>query len=153
MNLRFAIGMLAAAGLALSTSSLANEVVLTEGTAKQGNGRLALDFVNSGSATAFEFEIVVPKGTRQVDTSSCLSELPGTHTGACKFNSEVGRVVVIVYSNENKPLPDGLVSLGWIGIQSKRGGATLEKLLVSDKEGRPLPQTTTEMPRRDSEKM
>ncbi len=134
MNIKYSIAMLLAGGM-LAGSAVANEVVLTHG---QGANRLALDFVASGDATAFEFELALPKGSRNIDTSKCLAELPATHTGACKFNPDTGNVVVIVYSNDNRPLPAGIVSLGW--IQAPGGQAPLvQKLLVSDTTGRSLP--------------
>jgi len=128
-----------------SSNSSANEVVLTQGHEKSGGSRLALDFVNfSGEATGFEFELALPKGARNVDTSKCLSELPASHTGACQFNQKTGRVIVIVYSNENRPLPRDGISLGWIGgVPSAGAGVRVEKLLVADVQGRSLPVTAT----------
>lgn len=120
-------------------SASANEVVLTEDASKSSGRALALDFMSSGGATAFEFEIVVPKGAKGVDTSKCLSELPSSHTGACAYNPKTGRVVVLVYSGNNALLPEGVVSLGTISVDGMlKGSAGVEKVLVSDPQAQPL---------------
>jgi len=126
-----------AAGLALvmAAPAYANEVLLTQGEAKSA-GQVALDFVNSGQATAFEFEIVVPRGAT-VDTKSCLSEIPSSHTGACRFDEKNGRVIVMVYSNSNELLPEGVVPLGRINV-SGGARAKVQNVLVSDVSGKPL---------------
>ena len=135
MNIK---ALLVAACAIASSSALANDVLMTQANAKAGgSSQLALDFVNSGDASAFEFEIAVPKGAK-VDTAGCLAELPSSHTGACKFNEKTGRVIVLVYSNANEVLPDGIVPLGRIAISGPSKGAQVEKVLVSDQTGKPL---------------
>lgn len=111
----------------------ANELVTTADTnSKSGSSFVALDFVNSGEATAFEFEVVVPAGVK-VDTSACVSELPATHAGACKFNEKNGRVVVMVFSDTNALLPEGVVPIGRLGFSGQQLDAIkAENILVSD---------------------
>jgi hypothetical protein len=131
-------GWLAAGCLVLSANAAANEVIVTPG---QGGNRIALDFMHTGEATAFEFEIRMPKGVKNVNTSKCVSEVPATHTGACQFNEKTGNLVVIVYSNQNDLLPEGVISLGFVdapGVASARAQPAVSKLLVGDVNGNPL---------------
>jgi hypothetical protein len=127
---------IAAGCLMLGGAAAANEVIVTPG---QGGNRIALDFVNSGEATAFEFEIQMPQGVRKVNTAKCVAELPSTHTGACQFNEKTGNLVVIVYSNQNDLLPEGVISLGVVDAPGMaRGAPAVSKLLVGDVNGNSL---------------
>lgn len=127
-----------------SSAVLANDVLMTQENAKAGGrSQLALDFVNSSNATAFEFEIAVPKGAK-IDTAGCLSELPSSHTGACQFSAKTGRVIVMVYSNANEALPSGVVPLGRISVSGSSEAARVEKVLVSDPSGKPLTAGTAQ---------
>lgn len=136
MNLLRSLSLAVAGVFVLGTAS-ANEVILTAGQAKGGN-RMALDFASSGNATGFQFEVAIP-GAKKVDTSKCLAELPKTHTGACQFKADTGTVIVMVYSNENAVLPDGVNSIGWLSAPGAGKGATVKGLLVADTSGNPLP--------------
>jgi hypothetical protein len=130
------MGWLAAGCLILGGTAAANEVIVTPG---QGGNRIALDFVHSGDATAFEFQIQMPKGVRKVNTSKCVSEVPSTHTGACQFNEKTGNLVVIVYSNQNDLLPEGVISLGVVDAPGMaKGRPAVSKLLVGDVNGNAL---------------
>ena len=138
MNFKRIIGFAIAGVLAASVNVSANEVIST--ASKSKGGQLALDFLNSGGTTAFEFEVVLPKGAK-VDTGKCVSELPSSHTAACRFNEKSGRVVVIVYSAGNALLPKGVVSLGMLsgsGLEK----ASIQNLLVSNVEGESLAVTS-----------
>jgi hypothetical protein len=129
-------GLLAAGCLILGGTAAANEVIVTPG---QGGNRIALDFVHSGDATALEFHIQMPKGVRKVNTSKCVSEVPSTHTGACQFNEKTGNLVVIVYSNQNDLLPEGVISLGVVDAPGMgKGRPAISKLLVGDVNGNAL---------------
>lgn len=134
------LSSLAGAALLFSSLSLsANEILLTEDAAKSSNRGVALDFVNSGEATAFEFEVVVPKGVTSVNTSKCLSELPSTHTGGCSYNEKLGRVVVIVLSMHNAPLPKGVVPVGTLSFDGMlKGAAGVDKVVVADMNAKAL---------------
>jgi hypothetical protein len=118
----------------ISAAVSAHEVVAT------GHGqRVALDFLNSGGASAFQFELAVPAGAKKVDASGCASELPATHSGACRYNKSKGTVTMMVYSTDNAELPKGLVPLGTVAIS----GAAIDKpaigkLLISDAAGQPI---------------
>lgn len=125
---------------ASASSAASNELIATtDATSKRGTSSvLALDFLSSGDATAFEFEVKAPKGAI-VDTKYCVSELPPSHVGACQFNKDQGSVVVMVYSNSNTALPDGVISIGRLSFSGKTSGkATIEKLLVSSTEAKAL---------------
>lgn len=138
MIIKILVGAVAASLLVFSAGVSANEVVSTVGKAK--GGQMALDFMNSGGVTALEFEVVVPKGVK-VDTSKCVSELPSSHVGACRFNEKNGRVVVMVYSNDTALLPEGMVSIGRLqggGI----GNASVRNLLISNVKGESVASTS-----------
>jgi len=125
------IGAICAIGL-FCTSVCANELVATVDQAKKGVTNVSIDFASTGAASAFEFEVVVPKGAA-VDTKNCVSEVPASHVGACKFDQAKGKVVVMVYSNTNAKFPEGIVPVGRIMVSGKAGQAVrIENILVAD---------------------
>lgn len=132
-----------ALGLAVSMLSLAsvagaNELVVTDSASKKGGQQLALDFMNSGEATAFEFEVNVPKGVVP-NTSKCVSELPKSHVGACHFDAKNSKIVVMVYSNDNAALPAGIVPVGKISVDSAaKGSIVASNLLVAGQSAQKL---------------
>lgn len=135
MNMiRFGIAAALIGGMAAGAQ--ANEILVTGAAAKGGaGGHVALDFVSDGNATAFEFEVPVPAGAK-VNTAKCLSELPATHTGGCKFNEKNNAVVVIVYSNQNDALPGGVVPIGSLAVSGVQAAELrAEKVLVSNPQG------------------
>lgn len=132
----FALG-LAAAMLSTVGVVSANELVITDSGAKKG-GQVALDFMNSGEATALEFEISVPRGVVP-NTAKCVSEVPKSHVGACRFDEKSGKVVVMVYSNDNAILPAGIVPIGTIAVDSvAKGGVVAQNLLVAGQSAQKL---------------
>ena len=138
---KIALGL--ASVFAFASVAGANELLVTDSGAKRGGQQLALDFVNSGDATALEFEVSVPKGVTP-NTSKCVSEIPKTHVGACKFNEKTGKIVVMVYSNENAKLPAGMVAIGTIATDSMaKGGISASNLLVADASAAKLSATIT----------
>lgn len=127
----FVFGMACALGM-LWTTANANELVATIDQAKKGSANVSIDFASSGAATAFEFEVAVPKGA-VVDTKNCVSEVPSSHVGACKYDQAKGKVVVMVYSNTNAKLPEGIVPVGRIAVSGKAvQSVRVENILVAD---------------------
>ena len=121
----------------------ANELIATIDNAKNNTTKVALDFVSEGDATAFEFEVTIPKGAK-VDTTKCTSELPSTHSGACAFNEKNGRVVVMVYSNSLTPLANGVSPIGSLIISGKSSkNISVQNILVSDKNSSSLQARTS----------
>lgn len=144
VGLKISSVLLGCGALFFLNNAYANEVVATVGSnAKAGSTVVALDFASSGEVTTFEFEVVIPKGAT-VDTSRCTAELPSSHVGACSFNKKSGRVVVMIYSNTLTPLPQGVVSIGKLGISGQKvGGVKVQNVLVSDKNSKALDSKAT----------
>lgn len=85
------------------------------------------------NASALSFSVELPATVSNVDTSSCLSELPKEFSGGCRYLN--GMLKVIVYSPQNKPI--GPVMLGTVsmitnslsssgGVQSRDGRRELQ---------------------------
>lgn len=124
-----------------SSMASADELLVTAGTAKKG-GNIALDIMTEGSTVAFQFNILLPKGVdgSQVDLSRCVADLPKTHSGQC--NVANGQIIGLVYNDQNVALPQGMVSIGQIGINSalsSKTGLTVSNFVVNDSAARELP--------------
>lgn len=128
----------AAIALALVGSAAANNtVLLTDGQAKSGSRSVGLDLDISDEASAFNFLVTLPKGSKNVDTSRCLSGLPKSHVGKCVASKDGSKVAVVVYSASNQVIPAGLLELGEIRYASaaKAGGAGVEKITLASPAG------------------
>lgn len=132
------------AGAMLASSASANEFVLTSAKAK-GSQAVALDFVNEGSATALQLRFNLNKGAK-VDLSKCVSSLPSSHSGQCAVSGDV--LTVLVYSDENALLPEGLVSIGSVNVSSRdaRGAmkVALKEALAFDVSGNEIKSSSTQ---------
>lgn len=112
---------LVAASLLFGASSAlaANEVIVADGGDK-AKSAFSLDIVSDGKASGFQFSIPVDLSARgaqkSLDLSRCLSDLPKTHQGKCVYRAKKQDVLVIVYSLDNKLLPEGIVGLGTVQI-------------------------------------
>lgn len=107
----------AAVNALVSPVAQADELLVTMAKSGRG-GAVSVDFDNrTGTAVGFEFKIAVPTDAK-VDTRQCLSDLPKTHTGVCVFNNIEGYVVAMVFSNVNKALPQGVVSVGHFTVRA-----------------------------------
>lgn len=128
-----------------SSSVQADELILTRGAqAKAGVSQVySLDFVTSGDAVAFQFNIALPKGVdaSHVDLTNCVSELPKSHTGQC--NVANGQIIGLVFNDTNEAFSAGVVSVGKIAIsvgQRRSLGKDLKvsQFLVSDSKAQPI---------------
>jgi len=66
------------------------------------------------NASALSFSVELPATVSNVDTSSCLSDLPKELSGGCRYLN--GMLKVIVYSPQNKPI--GPVMLGTVSMMA-----------------------------------
>lgn len=130
------LGALAAIGFA--GGALANEIIVT--SEKAGGSRVAaVDFNSDGNATALQMRFrVAPEA--KVNLANCAKGLPAGFAGTCGYSN--GLVTVLVYSDTNALLPNGLVSLGTIGVSMGKGGAVgaleLTELLAFDAAANPV---------------
>lgn len=129
-KIALAVALIAAAG-----SAGAAELLVTAQSAKGANA-IAVDFVNDAKAAAFQARLQIPGAEKgNTDLSRCLSGLPKAFQGSCVVTKS-GEVTLIVFSAGGGTLPDGLVSVGQIGVRNAgaKGGSTVQvsELLVSD---------------------
>lgn len=78
-----------------------------------------IDFANEKSEpiTAMMFSINIGElSEQQIDLAKCVSGLPETHVGFCKYNP--GVVKVVIYSNSNALLPQ-IGNIGSVKIESR----------------------------------
>lgn len=122
---------LAVALFALAGAASAAELVVTSQNAK-GASAVGLDFVSDGNATAFQARLAIAGAEeKNTDVSKCLSGLPKSHQGSCKVTKS-GEVTIIVFSGTNAPLPNGLVSIGQIGLRNTAGAKAGSKIQVTE---------------------
>lgn len=137
MKLRAIIPSVAFMLLAGTASSA--ELLLNDVSGKAGR-IIGLDAVFDGKAVGFQANLKIADTSKvNLDLSNCLAKLPKTHVGSCKINSS-GEVVVLVYSANNTPLGEGLVSIGQIGLKSSniKSAISVQEFLVSDSSGNAL---------------
>lgn len=131
-KIALAVALIAAAG-----SAGAAELLVTAQSAKGANA-VAVDFVNDAKAAAFQARLQIPGAEKgNTDLSKCLSGLPKAYAqnSSCVVTKS-GEVTLIVFNVGGGTLPDGLVSVGQIGVRTAgaKGGSTVQvsELLVSD---------------------
>ncbi|MDW8479279.1 MAG: hypothetical protein RML12_04825 [Xanthomonadales bacterium] len=135
-----ALAPLAAAPLLLAAPSASgNELILTKAAARDAMV-IGLDLSVTEPAVGFEVRIEVPAAA--VDTSGCMSKIPGLQIASCVFN---GREVVVLALTEGlRPLSPGLLDLGEIRIRGLKGEAKVGQFVVSDAKGEPLSARVSE---------
>jgi hypothetical protein len=119
--------------LAAHSAGAAELLVTTDAAgAKRSGGShtVALDLASDGAVSAVDFRISLGKGVRSIDTSACLADLPATHTGMCEANPKNGRVAIVVWSLDNKPLPQGVVGFGQLKVQYQGSQASTDEIQV-----------------------
>jgi hypothetical protein len=98
----------------------------------------SLDFVSGGDVAAMDFSIRVPKdqlGGRALGVDQCVSALPATHMGQCRFNSETGTLKVVIFSMSNAELSTG--ALGQIRLPAGVTPTIVEdSVTLSDAQGK-----------------
>lgn len=104
--------LMSLAMLAGSTYAVADDLLVT--SAKAGAiTSVALDVATGGESVALEMNITIPAGAK-VDLTSCVAQLPKSHGGVCNYVN--GKVILLVFSDSNEPLPAGVVSIGTVKI-------------------------------------
>jgi hypothetical protein len=119
--------------LAASQAAGAAELLVTPGASAKGAASermIALDLASDGAVSAVNFRVNLGDRVKSIDTTGCLSDLPSTHTGICEANAKNGRVAVVVWSLDNKPLPEGIVGFGQLKVAYKGTQASSEEVLV-----------------------
>lgn len=127
-----------ASALALGSASAA-ELLVTPDAAKGGGSVAALDFASEGNAVGVQFRVKLPKGVspEQVDLSKCTADLPKPYGGQCGMLK--GEVLVLVYSDDLKPFPAGVMPIGTLAMKQGGGsGFAVSELLVSDARAQPI---------------
>jgi hypothetical protein len=108
--------------LILASPAISGELIVTQSEKRGGASPVSLDVISEGDVSAMEFAIELPKGVKSVDTSKCLAELPDSHRGICQASIEAGRLAVVLWSDQNTPLPKGAVSIGRLGLDFGASG-------------------------------
>lgn len=118
--MKIIIKSLVAAGLVGVACNVAAQqnVIVTSDASKGGRNFVSLDLANEGETGAFSFVIDLPADARNIDTKSCLAELPKTHQGECRV-VKGNRLAVIAFSLQNAPLAAGVVPLGSVSFDSR----------------------------------
>lgn len=107
--------------LALMVSPAFADELLVTSAGKGGAQAIAVDYVSSGQAVAFDFRIQVPGGEKaKVDLSGCMAGLPKSHTGQCSFVN--GMVIGFAYNDTNEALPAGVFKVGTVRVSSTVAG-------------------------------
>ncbi len=143
MNMKqiFALAALVAASLGASAAQQQNAPLALEAAGRGGAKILSLDFESDGKAASFSFRVVFPEGSKLIDTSRCLSELPKGFEGVCKeYNERDGKVVAVtVLNTEGKAFPAGLNSVGKLSyVSNSKTGAKIDTFGASDDRGQDL---------------
>jgi hypothetical protein len=107
----------------------ADDLIVTHGLAK-GGAVASIDLSTSGSASAFEFQLQVPKGVKSVDVSKCVAEIPKSHEAKCVLRD--GIIHGMVYSLANERLPAGVISVGQVKMVGASARLTAIEVLVAD---------------------
>lgn len=112
-----------------------NSAMAIEAAGRGGAKILSLDFESDGQAASFSFRVVLPEGSKRIDTSNCLSELPKGFQGVCKeYDGKV--VAVTVMNTEGKAFPAGLNSIGKLRyVSSSATSAVIDTFEASDRNG------------------
>lgn len=107
------------AGLVCAAGSVVaqDNIILTSDASKSGRNFVSLDLASDGATGAFSFVVDLPKDATNVDTKSCLAELPKSHQGECRV-VKGNRLAVIAFSLQNAPLSAGVVALGSVSFDS-----------------------------------
>lgn len=121
-----------------------NELIIQDQANSKAAGRVfSLDYISDGAAVGLQIRVKIEglaKGG--LDLSNCLVDLPKSHIGSCKV-TDVGDLLVLVYSATNAPLPQGLVSIGRVVAKGKsQGQLVVSELLVADKNANPISATS-----------
>lgn len=119
-----------AGSILLASAVSANELIVTTENSASGQAA-ALDFSSDGNASALQMRFSVANTDKAtVDLTKCVSDLPKSHSGECRF--EGGKLTVVVYSDSNATFPKGLVSIGTVSISKSAGPLTMTELLAFD---------------------
>lgn len=99
----------------------ANDIVLTAANSRAGTAA-SLDLVTDGNVVMMQARVEVGNkvAAENVDLSACVAGLPKTHRGECHFTN--GQVLVLVYNDEQKSMPAGVLNIGKITVR----GAAIE---------------------------
>lgn len=142
-----AVVALLAAGQSMAEEAAGNVLALTGGAGERsaesrisslsrgGASTYTIDYVSDSSGTAMDFAIKVDGGARtRVDTANCVSGLPSTHTGDCRYHADRGILKVVVFSMTNAPLHTG--PIGSIQVSGAKSVQIVkDSLTVSDSDG------------------
>lgn len=131
--------ILASAILAVAVAGVSakqqNAPLAMEAAARGGVKILSLDFESTGEAASFSFRVVLPAGSKKIDTSRCLSDLPKGFVGVCKAY-EGNVVAVTVMNTEGGAFPAGLNSVGKLSyVSNSQDAAVIDTFEASDRQG------------------
>lgn len=114
--------------------------VASTGVFSAGKG-FSIDLISAGEVVALDFEIRIeaPNGLpTEAGLSDCVSMLPKSHMGQCRYHADRGALKVVVFSVSNAGLPTG--PLGRIMLPSDVNARIVESsVTLSDSEGNRLP--------------
>ena len=129
----------------------ANELLITPSVSKarvaSTSTVYAIDFVSTGEAVAFQFNIKLPKGIKDsnVNLRSCVVDLPKAFGGECRIAK--GHIVGIVYSDKNETFAAGIIPVGKIsldgGLAKSQRQLNVTEFFVSDSKARPIESSVT----------
>jgi hypothetical protein len=121
----------------LAGSAQAAELVVSTETAKGGGSVVAFDATSNGEVVGINFKLVVPGlNEKSVNLSRCVADLPKNWTGGC--SALKGGIYVIAYSEDLKPMPPGVFSIGSVSFSAlAKDGAkpTIDEFYVSGPQG------------------
>lgn len=135
-NICFGLALLASFATADAASSRSNNLIVVGDQSKSSTSLYSLDFQSDGTATALELRLQVGGNEKtKVDTKACAKSLPKTHSGSCVYNGK--ELVVLVYSERNALLPQGLLDLGTVRISgySNNKAVTVTSFIAGSPDG------------------
>lgn len=120
--------ILAAALIAASSVSFADDLVITASNSKGGNVS-TLDLISSGSAAGVQINI--PVVGAKVDLSGLSKSMPGNFSLQSSYDGK--EIVLLIANDDNSLMKKGQISLGTIRVSGAALGAA--KLIVADAKG------------------
>ena len=121
--------ILAAALLAVSSISFADDLVVTASNSTKGDNVSSLDLISLGGAAGVQINI--PVAGAKVDLSGLSKSMPGNFTLQSNYDGK--EIVLLIANDDNSLLKKGQISLGTIRVTGASLGTA--KLIVADAKG------------------
>lgn len=121
---------LAAGGIAFAGMKAVKSHVNVTAEQMEMDGQSTIVLAFTGDpVSSMSFSVQLPKGVRGLSSELCVSELPGSHQGACKVRGN--ELVVLFYSDFNETLDPQ--TIGYLTFDSVRARPVARRAGEHDK--------------------